>query len=66
VNQKRKKREMNQNQIQKSYKGYLERPQIRIFFARIQNTFLGFEDSSRALTPNMNRDGEKEISFSFS
>jgi hypothetical protein len=32
VNQKRKKREMNQNQIQKSYKGYLERPQIRIFF----------------------------------
>ncbi|KAK2411037.1 hypothetical protein QL285_046362 [Trifolium repens] len=41
---------MNQNQIQKSYKGYLERPQIRIFFsARIQNTFLGFEDSSKAL-----------------
>jgi hypothetical protein len=35
------------------------------FSARIQNTFLGFEDSSRKLTPNTNRDGEKEISLSF-
>jgi hypothetical protein len=35
------------------------------FSARIQNTFLGFKDSSRKLTPNTNRDGEKEISFSF-